>query len=245
MGPSPKKTNKDLPQHFALIAGLAQDLDAPLHSITARTQALIDQYKNKDFEYISYKDFKSILGTLEQVNRQLKNCSAITGRMLNLNKRRANISHTRCQVNEIVEEILALVGQQLDASKVKIKLRLAENLPLIDLGPVECHQVINNVLINAVQSMPGGGKIKITTKLEGQKFVAVDVFDEGVGITPEHLSKVFEPFFTTKEWGVEKNSGLGLSIVYSIIKAAGGTIDIESSLRKGTHVRMLLPVASS
>ena len=71
--------------------------------------------------------------------------------------------------------------------------------------------------------------------------ITVDIEDSGVGIPQENLARIFEPFFTTKHFGVEKRSGLGLSIVYSLVQSAGGDIEIQSSLRKGTFVRVLLP----
>ena len=94
--------------------------------------------------------------------------------------------------------------------------------------------------------MPSGGVIKVQTSLNKQgDMIMVNVIDQGVGITQEHLSKVFEPFFTTKERGLEKSAGLGLSIIYSIINAAGGFIHIKSSLRNGTTVQISLPVKRS
>jgi signal transduction histidine kinase len=89
--------------------------------------------------------------------------------------------------------------------------------------------------------MPSGGTIKVKTLLKNG-MIGIDVADDGIGITPEHLSKVFEPFFTTKERGIDKSAGLGLSIIYAIIEACGGTIHIKSSLRRGTTVEIALPI---
>ena len=239
----PSQNEKNPLESFEVLAGLAQELDAPLQSVTKISQKLIDDYKSRDFEYVSYKDFKNILNTLEQIHRQLNRCCQTTGRMKQLSKLKERSG--MCQVNEVIGEIISLLEQQLEVAKTKVSIRLGLNLPLVAMGKVECHQVVHNVLINAIQAMPAGGKIKIRTGLDKNKnMVTIDIEDEGIGITPEHLSKVFEPFFTTKERGVEKNAGLGLSIVYSAVHVVGGDVHIQSSLRKGTSVHIDLPVAS-
>ena len=233
-------------ESFNVLSGLAQELDAPLRSLVKSSQKLLDDYKSRNFEYIAYKDFKNIITTLEQINRQLKRCCLTTERMLHLSKRGKSSSSHFCQVNDVIKEIVGLLGQQLESAKARVMVHLDNGLPLAKIGRVECYQVIHNVLINAIQAMPAGGKVKVRTGLDkGRAMVTVDIEDEGIGITPEHLSKVFDPFFTTKERGVEKNAGLGLSIVYSIVHTVGGDVHIQSSLRKGTKVHMDLPVFSA
>jgi len=228
---------------FTVISGLAHELDSPLKSILARTQKLISEYKNRDFEFISYKDFKVIISTLEQVERQLEHCSQTTSRMLYMGKRHAQLGENKCQINDVIKNVVGDLTEQLKFARIKIASRLGKQLPLVTVGPIESHQIIHNVIINAIQAMPGGGVIKVRTFLDKEHgIIGIDVTDEGVGITPDHLSKVFEPFFTTKERGIDKSSGLGLSIIYSIIKAAGGSVQIKSSLRKGTIVQISLPV---
>ncbi|MBF0572036.1 MAG: hypothetical protein HQL12_09235 [Candidatus Omnitrophica bacterium] len=240
------KANSQSSDSFTVISGLAHELDSPLKSILALTRKLINDYKNRDFEFVSYKDFKVIISTLEQLDRQLEHCSQTTSRMLFVGKRHARLGENICQVNTVIKNVAGDLTQQLKSARIKLVIRLAKDLPLAAVGPVECHQIIHNVLINAIQAMPGGGKIKIRTFLNKEHSnIGIDVVDEGIGIAPDHLPKVFEPFFTTKERGVDKNAGLGLSIIYSIINAVGGTVNIKSSLRKGTAVHVTLPVFQS
>ena len=228
---------------FTVISGLAHELDSPLKSILARTRKLISDYKNRDFEFISYKDFMVIISTLEQLERQLEHCSQTTSRMLYVGKRMSRLEENNSQVNEVIKNVVGDLEQQLKSAHIKVISRLDKKLPLVTVGPIECHQIIHNVIINSIQAMPGGGTIKVKTFLDKSRgFIGIDITDEGVGITPEHLSKVFEPFFTTKERGIDKSSGLGLSIIYSIINAVGGSVQIKSSLRKGTTVQISLPV---
>ncbi len=240
------KSNPSSSDSFTVISGLAHELDSPLKSILARTQKLINDYKNRDFEFISYKDFKLIIATLKQLERQLEHCSQTTSRMLYVGKRHARLGQNNCQINEVIKNIIGDLSQQLKSARIKLVSRLARQLPLATVGPVECHQIIHNVIINAIQAMPGGGIIKVKTFLDKARgAIGIDVTDQGVGIAPDHLTKIFEPFFTTKERGIDKSSGLGLSIIYSIINAAGGSIHIKSSLRKGTTVQISLPVYQS
>ena len=240
------KANPSSSDTFTVISGLAHELDSPLKSILARTQKLINDYKNRDFEFISFKDFKIIITTLEQLERQLEHCSQTTSRMLYVGKRISRLEENNCQINEVIKTVVGHLNQQLKSARIKLVPRLGKELPKVTVGPIECHQIIHNVIINAIQAMPGGGVIKVKTFLDKSKgSVGVDVTDEGVGIAPDHLSKVFEPFFTTKERGVDKSSGLGLSIIYSIIIAAGGSVHIKSSLRRGTTVQISLPVYQS
>jgi signal transduction histidine kinase len=237
------KSNSPSSDSFTVISGLAHELDSPLKSILTRTQKLIKDYKSRDFEFISYKDFKVIIATLEQLERQLQHCSQTTSRMLYVGKRQGRLEVNHCQINDVIKNIIGDLDQQLKSARVKLVVRLGKQLPLATVGPVECHQIIHNVIINAIQAMPGGGIIKVRTFLDKVKgLIGIDVTDEGVGIAPDHLSKVFEPFYTTKERGIDKSSGLGLSIIHSIIQSVGGSVDIESSLRKGTTVQISLPV---
>ncbi len=241
---SQPKEQKSSPS-FDVLSGLAHELDGPLKSLAKTSQKLVDEYKTRDFEYISYKDFKGIITTLEQMNKQLLRCAQTTEGMIRLRRDKSNKTNESCQVNDVIKSVLSLLDQQFKKAKVKIAARLSADMPMAKISGIDCHQIIHNVFINAIQAMPAGGKLKINTSVNKSKSrIFIDIEDEGVGITEEHLIKVFEPFFTTKERGVEKSSGLGLSIVYSIVHSIGGDIQIESSLRKGTAVHIELPIVS-
>lgn len=146
-------------------------------------------------------------------------------------------------ISELLKEsaLFALSG-----SNVQCEFSISNNLWAVEIDEGQINQVINNLIINAIQSMPEGGRIKLTaenvTVSEGEKkgrYVKISIVDQGIGIPKEHLPKIFEPYFTTKQ----KGSGLGLAIVYSIIKKHGGYIEVETELGVGTTFKVYLPAS--
>ena len=226
------------------VTGTTREIQQPLKGLMDRSQSLIDKYKNRQFEYIGYKEFSDIMKTLRTMNDQMKYCFDTTDRIVSLNRRKTKLADRQCAVNSVIREAVGMLKHSLEVSDIVLKLKLSSRLPHVAIGPLDLGQVVNNVLTNAVQSLPGGGgKIQITTKYQkAMNCVRIDCRDDGVGIPKEVLDHVFEPFFTTKLRGLEKSSGLGLSIVYSIIKTHQGEITVKSDFRKGTFVTILLPV---
>jgi len=126
-----------------------------------------------------------------------------------------------------------------------------------DLLPIEAdeeqiRQVIENILRNARESMPAGGKITITVRnvsispedrlpLMTEDYVRISIADEGTGIAPEDIPKVFDPYYTTKGMGSEKGVGLGLAISYAIVRKHNGSISIESTKGRGSVFHVNLP----
>ncbi|MBO0800260.1 MAG: histidine kinase, partial [Blastocatellia bacterium] len=103
-------------------------------------------------------------------------------------------------------------------------------------------QVFMNLIINARDAMPEGGRLEIATEASADS-VVIKFRDSGMGIDPEHLSRIYDPFFTTKQIG--KGTGLGLAVSYGIIKDHGGHIDVESRPGEGALFLITLPLASA
>lgn len=131
-------------------------------------------------------------------------------------------------------------------SNVKCELSAPEDLFQVDADEGQLRQVIKNMVINAQQSMPEGGIVKVSLSnlevaenaaLKKGKYVKIEIRDHGEGIPDEHLPKIFDPYFTTKE----KGSGLGLATAYSIIKNHGGHIEVHTSVGNGTVFNTYLP----
>jgi PAS domain S-box-containing protein len=145
-------------------------------------------------------------------------------------------------------------GFALKSSNVKCKFSLAKELWPVEVDPGQIRQVINNVILNAVQAMPVGGIVKIkagnvtvgTGDALPQKkgrYIKISVEDQGCGIAEEILPKIFDPYFSTKDTPAKKGSGLGLTTAYSIIKRHIGVITVESEVGTGTTVHLYLPVS--
>lgn len=226
------------------VSGTAQEIKYPLQAISVRIQQLLQKYKNRDFEYIGYNEFNDLMGTLKSVNNQIRQCCEITGKLLILNRKKAGIKESGCDVNSTIKNSLNLFSQQLALTNVRLRLLLADHLAHVAISAGELSEIIANVTANAMQAMPSGGLYLIKTFADKNKrLIHIEFKDDGVGIPKEILSRVFEPFFTTKKTDPGKNSGLGLSVVYSIVKDCDGDVMITSSQRNGTAVKVSLPIS--
>jgi signal transduction histidine kinase len=116
-----------------------------------------------------------------------------------------------------------------------------EPLPLMKVNPDQIQQVFMNLIINAIDAMPEGGKLWIQMKADG-KFIIIVIRDSGHGIDETVMEKIFDPFFSTKRLG--RGTGLGLSICYGIIREHKGTISVSSKKGEGTTFTISLPVGS-
>jgi signal transduction histidine kinase len=117
-----------------------------------------------------------------------------------------------------------------------------DGLPLAFGDGPKLQQVLMNLILNARDAMPHGGRLVISTESDEDSAV-VEVRDTGLGIAPEHLAKIYDPFFTTKQIG--KGTGLGLAVSYGIVRDHGGHIDVESKLGEGTRFQITLPLAAT
>jgi signal transduction histidine kinase/CheY-like chemotaxis protein len=155
-------------------------------------------------------------------------------------------------VHALVREVCGLCSRTMHKNIAIVQDLRASNAIVIG-DPGQIHQMLLNLAINARDALPQGGRIVFATQelqdggAGGEpgapaRRLVLEVSDTGVGIAPEHLSRVFDPFFTTKEPG--KGTGMGLAMVYGIVQGHGGTIDIESQLGRGTKFRVVLPHAA-
>jgi len=140
-------------------------------------------------------------------------------------------------INRLIEKLLGFVNITLEKSNIIVEDELESDLPSITLAPDQLYQVLLNMVKNAQEAMPDGGKLFISTRLKKRK-LHISVSDTGRGIEPDILSDIFDPFFTTKG---ETGTGLGLSISYGIIKGLDGDIKVTSKPGKGSTFTIILP----
>jgi two-component system, NtrC family, sensor kinase len=212
-----------------LAAGVAHEVNTPLAVITSQAQMLMRQLSADD----------SLSRTLDKIIKQAFRASEIVNNLLKFS-RVSGSEYSDLDLNKLVRETVSLVEPMLRASKISVNAQLCTSLPLVYANPGKLQQVFMNLIINARDAMPRGGELTIATQCEDSS-VCVEVSDNGVGISPEHLSKIFDPFFTTKS--TSRGTGLGLAVTYGIIREHLGKIEVQSAVGRGTSFHVELPVA--
>jgi len=144
-------------------------------------------------------------------------------------------SLTESEINSVVAEILSSVNIP---KTIKVKTNLGENLPKVNVDIAQVKQVFSNLISNAIEAMPKGGELQVTTS-QTDTFISIAFKDTGVGIPKENISKLFEPLFSTKTKGL----GLGLAACQNIISAHQGKIEFESKENQGATFTVTLPIA--
>jgi two-component system NtrC family sensor kinase len=142
-----------------------------------------------------------------------------------------------CDVNELVRGSVRLVQHQIDLKGLESEIQLDAAAPVVVCDPQQIRQALVAILINACEAMSGEGKLSVATRSMPDGGVTLSIRDTGVGIDPETRKHLFEPFYTTKEQG----GGLGLAVVYGIIRGHGGRIEVESTPGEFTLFRLYLP----
>ena len=209
-----------------LAARIAHELNNPLDGIL-RFVNLALRVKGEDDPARRY---------LEQARKGLLRMVRIIRELLEFS-RSAITAFEHTSINGMVEEAVRSLESQASARGVVIEKTLVEELPNVRSG--DLFQVFCNVIKNAIDAMPQGGRLQITTKFVGNQ-IRVTFADTGVGILPELMDKIFEPFFTTKD--VTEGTGLGLAISKDIVEKYGGTVRVESEVGKGSTFEVSIPV---
>jgi signal transduction histidine kinase len=143
------------------------------------------------------------------------------------------------QINAVLDQALDSVCEQLRAEHINVILDMAPDIPTLQADEVQIEQAIQNLLRNAVEAMPGGGTLRISSTLSpNNSTVEIRIQDTGHGIAEQDRERIFQSFFTTKIRG----TGLGLTIVQRVLKNHGGEITLEQPEKGGTLVLVQLPV---
>jgi two-component system NtrC family sensor kinase len=216
-----------------LTASIAHELNNPLQAVQNCLHLTLNRKlaEEKQRHYLTLAQ--------EEVERLID----IVSRMLDF-YRPSRGQRSPTDVNAIIENVLALAAKKLQRGNVTVYRQLARDLPFIHVVADQIKQVFLNMVINAIEAMPRGGELIITSRLENGKeqqkkdWLRVSFADNGMGLTAEELQHIFEPFYTTKARG----TGLGLSVSYGIVERHGGHIDVKSIPGKGTLFSVRLPL---
>jgi signal transduction histidine kinase len=223
-----------------------------MSSVGALASSVAHEFNNILTTIINYaklamreqKDEAARNQALERILKGSQRAATIVGSMLGFARNNA-IQHEKTDVVGLVEEVLLLAEKDLSKHHIQVEKRF-EGRPNAQVVPAQIEQVLLNLIINARQAMPRGGRLRVEVRANPRaQMVEVRVADTGVGIPPERLRLIFEPFYTTKvpdEHG-HGGTGLGLSVCRQIIDHHHGRIRVESLVGKGSTFTVKLPMA--
>ncbi len=212
-----------------LAAGVAHEMRNPLGVIATSLYYLKDTLSPQDRNVKKY---------FEIMDAEIGRCQAIINNLLEFS-RKSEKELELVDVNKLLEMSLSLLEKDLLVRDIHLVKEMS-NIPKILANMDEMKQVFLNLILNATQSMSKGGELKVKTSRAGKEKIRIRIEDTGVGIREEDLSEIFNPFFTTKSPG--EGTGLGLSLVHSVIESYDGTIQVESKEGKGTFFIIKLPI---
>ncbi len=194
----------------------------------------------------SIEDISKLPSSLEVIEKAAIRASQLLSQVLGYAKGGKGQKKT-VDINEVIRDLRNLIEKVFEKNIV-VETKLSSYPLFVEAEPHELFQILLNLCLNARDAMPDGGKLTIETssvflysksflKLQAGNYVLINISDTGIGMDEETKKKIFTPFFTTKPQG----TGLGLTVVWSVIKSLGGYIEVESSPGKGTIFRIFLP----
>lgn len=216
-----------------LTASIAHELNNPLQAVQNCLHLTLNRRLSEE------KKHRYLVLAQEEVERLID----IVLRMLDF-YRPSRGQRSPTDINALIESVLALTAKKLQRGNVTVHRQLARDLPPVEVVADQIKQVSLNMIINAIEAMPKGGDLIITSRLEssdsemGEKWLRLSFADNGVGLSSEEQKRIFEPFYTTKSRG----TGLGLAVSYGIVERHGGHIDVKSVPGKGTLFSVRLPL---
>lgn len=218
-----------------LAAGIAHEINNPLSGVLGYAKRLMKKAEDEELKKIPA--FQTFPKEMKLIADSALRCKKIIEGLLKFSRTSETIS-TAVNVNEVIDESLTLFGNQLSSQNIELHKVLDSHTPTIRANHTQIQQVFTDIIMNAIQAMPQGGKLTIVTKPVNSS-VEIEFTDTGEGIPKENLTKIFEPFFTTREPG--KGTGLGLYMIYRILQEHHGRIDVKSKFGEGTTFTITLP----
>jgi two-component system NtrC family sensor kinase len=233
-----KTTQEDLIQAEKLTslgqmaASIAHEVNNPLAGVLVYIQLL-----NKKIGGDSIAK-ETILNYLTKMDSEVSRSTKLIRNLLDF-ARQSPPALRMVDINDVVSHALELAAHSAELQNIAVVKELHSSLPRVMADFDQLQQVCTNLILNAIQAMPDGGKLSLRTETsDGQ--VRIELQDTGCGISPENMRKLFTPFFTTK--GKGKGVGLGLAVAYGIIQRHQGKIEVQSKEGEGTTFIIYLPV---
>jgi len=173
---------------------------------------------------------------LEILDREVTTATRIIDALLDFARPSPSV-HREVNINRVVQ---AALSRAVMPENVEVVSPLDPALPTIEGDPGQLGQAFGNIILNAIQAMPDGGRLMVRSEVVSPGWVSISFSDTGVGIPPDNLGKIFEPLFTTKARGI----GLGLAICRMMVERHGGTVEVDSEVGKGSTFTVKLPIGS-
>lgn len=224
-----------------LSASVAHEINNPVSGVLNLAMLMQRILKDDGIPKDRIPEFRKYLG---QVISETTRVGRIVSDLLSFS-RRSKPQRSLADLNKIVRSTLSLVSHKAKLANVEVETRLQEDLPNIPCDNSQIQQVSLNLVMNALEAIQhkGPGRVEVVTALSAERdSVLLTVTDNGEGIPPENLTKIFDPFFTTKPEG--KGVGLGLAVLYGIVEAHGGEVDVKSKVGEGTTFTIKLPLTA-
>lgn len=227
------RRSESLASMTSMAAGIAHEIKNPLAAMKIHLQLLRKAYAKGPVDAEKAERYLKVL------DEEIDHLNDIAVDFLFAVKP-MNISLTLGPVNEVIKDLAVFIGPEAKEKGIELRCELEDYLPNIELDANHLRQCLLNIIQNAFAAMPEGGILGLATYSDGD-YIAIRVQDNGTGMSEEQLSKIFEPYFTTKASG----TGLGLTVVYKIVKEHQGDILVASEPGKGTVFTIKLPVPRS
>lgn len=228
------RRSESLASMTTMAAGVAHEIKNPLAAMKIHTQLLRKLFQKKGS--LKEEDVESYLEVLEE---EIEHLNKIAVDFLFAVKP-MEVELKKDSINNIINEIVSFLMPEAEEKNIELVSNLSQFIPNIEIDPRLVRQALLNLIQNAFAAMPDGGTLTLTTKLNGD-FISVMVDDTGTGIDDDKLSRIFEPYFTTKASG----TGLGLTLVYKIMKEHHGDIHVTSKKGIGTTFTLDFPIPVS
>ncbi|MFP4372934.1 MAG: two-component system sensor histidine kinase NtrB [Spirochaetaceae bacterium] len=214
-----------------LAAGVAHEIKNPLGSIGIHIQLI-----QKELSALADAEKERIQGYIDVVNEEVNRLNKIVVDFL-FAVRPMNVELEDEDMNTVLADLLEFVRYELEENDIELEADLQEDLPKVQLDDKYFKQAVMNIVKNALAAMPGGGTLRVKTRCRGES-VELIVEDTGEGMSDEVREKIFEPYFTTRDFG----SGIGLTLVYKVVKEHMGEISVRSEEGEGTRFILTFPV---
>ena len=209
-----------------IAASIAHEIRNPLTNVSISIQQLKKAFKPKD---PGFKHVEIIIRNTERINyliTELLNCA-----------RPPKLKMRPYDIHKLLKDILESSKNEIESQRIKVVKEFTSKPSTINMDREHMERAFLNIVINAIEAMPKGGKLTIATEYD-EDFFVVKIQDTGKGIPEEDIIKIFDPFFSSKFSGI----GLGLTVCYGIIVSHGGIIEVESKPNEGSLFTVVLPI---